>query len=99
MSVQNSDRIAACDPQEHTDIVNADTDSFATPEILEFAPSLLQDLAALAALVPPSPSLLSLRVAVALPGWMSAVEQFHPLQAGLERPVRRGGARRGGACP
>ena len=55
---------------------------------------LLQDLAALAALVPPLPSLLSLPVAVPLPGWMSAAEQFHPPRAGLERPRAEG---RGGA--
>lgn len=48
-------------------------------------------------MVPPLPSLLSLPVAVPLPGWMSAVEQFHPPRAGLERPVRRGGAGRGSA--
>lgn len=54
---------------------------------------LLQHLAALAALVPPLSSLLSLPVAVpSLPGWMSTVEQFHPHRAGLERPGRRGGA-------
>lgn len=55
---------------------------------------LLQDLVAMAALVPPLPSLLSLPVAVPLPGWMSAAEQFHPPRAGLERPRAEG---RGGA--
>lgn len=68
-------------PQEHTDIVNGDTDSFATPENW----SLLQVYSKIWRHWPPwyhrCPPSFSLPVSVPLPGWMSSVEQFH-------RPVR-----------
>jgi hypothetical protein len=93
VSVQNSDRTPACDPRSTP---TSYMEILVLLLLLRFGgcSKLLQDLAALAALVPPLPSLLSLPVAVPLPGWMSAAEQFHPPRAGLERPRAEG---RGGA--
>lgn len=94
MSVQNSDRTPGCDPRSTP---TSDMEILVLLLLLRFGvcSKLLQDLVAMAALVPPLPSLLSLPVAVPLPGWMKAAEQFHPPRAGLERPSAEGRGRAG----
>lgn len=89
VSVQNPDRNAVCDP-------GSARTSYEEVLVLLL---LLRVGASRTALALPWLSLLSLPIAVPLPGSMSAAEQFQRPGAGRELRARLGGAGRGGAGP